>query len=161
MNKEELRGLAESIITRARDDGIRLPTDDTNAREAAGASIMSLIDRSTGTVDIGKVLDGLQKEFGSTKNATKIDVECEENRELAEAIKELANYSFKTSAKMQGIAYTKAAKAIAEATEPIMTAKQAMAMDGVGKSTANKIVEFRTTGVIEKLEEFRATGGKS
>jgi DNA polymerase/3'-5' exonuclease PolX len=52
--------------------------------------------------------------------------------------------------------FSKAAKAIRECETYISTAKEAMALKGVGKGIAAYIEEYLKTGMISKLEEMRA-----
>lgn len=81
---------------------------------------------------------------------------CEENRGLAEAIKEIGDIYFQNKDNMKGGVYSRAAKAIREAEVPIKDKKAAMGLKGVGKGIAAYINEYITTGMVAKLEEMRA-----
>ncbi len=102
----------------------------------------------------------------------------EDNRPLAEAIKEIADINFKQKEMRTGGimptcylttlfktsmldrcigVFSKAAKAIRECETPITSGKEAMKLQGIGKGIAGYIDEFLTTGSINKLEELRAS----
>eukprot|EP01040_Poterioochromonas_malhamensis_P010273 gene10274-11175_t len=94
---------------------------------------------------------GKKKKQKKPKAPPKTSVVAEEsNRKVAEAVKEMADIYFKNKD------MRKAAKAIRECETPITTAKEAMALKGIGKGIAGYIDEFLQTGEIQKLEELRA-----
>jgi DNA polymerase/3'-5' exonuclease PolX len=86
-------------------------------------------------------------------------VACEANRALAEAFLDLSDFEFKASNKFGGIALKKAVKSLCLCEIPVTSGKQVSKLDGIGKSTVEKIDEFLATGHISRLEEFRAAGG--
>lgn len=97
------------------------------------------------------------EEGGEKKKAKKTEtMVVEENRAVAEAIKEMADIYFKNKEARKGGVFSKAAKAIREAEVHIADKKGAMALKGVGKGIAGYIEELQETGVIIKLEELRA-----
>jgi len=100
-------------------------------------------------------------EGGSPKKVKKTEtVAVEENRDLAYAIKEMADWCFKAGDPRKGGVYSKAAKAIREATYHITSGKQTLKgsykLPGVGKGIAEYIEEFINSGTIVKLEKLRA-----
>lgn len=52
--------------------------------------------------------------------------------------------------------FSKGAKAIRDCETYISSAKEAMALKGIGKGIAGYVEEFLQTGSIQKLEELRA-----
>ena len=98
----------------------------------------------------------VQEEEKKMKAKKTDQCECEENRGIAKAIKEIADVYYTNQDRMKGGVFSKAAKALREAPEPIHTAKEAMKLKGVGKGCAAYIVEFRETGMIVKLEQLRS-----
>lgn len=100
---------------------------------------------------------GKKKKQKKPKAPPKTSVVAEEsNRKVAEAVKEMADIYFKNKDMRKGGVFSKAAKAIRECETPITTAKEAMALKGIGKGIAGYIDEFLQTGEIQKLEELRA-----
>jgi len=95
------------------------------------------------------------KEPKAKKSETYVN---EENRGVGSAILEIAGFYYKAGEGLKGGAFSKAAKALRETPAAPRTKKEAMTLKlpGVGKSTAEKIEEFYTTGKIQKLEEMRA-----
>jgi hypothetical protein len=84
------------------------------------------------------------------------DIAVEENRSVAGAIKEMADIYFQNGDRMKGGVYSKAAKAIREATFQITSGKEAAKLKGIGKGIAGMIDEFIAKGMIVKLEEMRS-----
>lgn len=80
----------------------------------------------------------------------------EENRGIAEAIREMGVIYFTNKDARKGGVFSKAAKAIRECETPIKSKKDAKALKGVGEGIASYIQEYLDTGVISKLEELRA-----
>jgi hypothetical protein len=109
------------------------------------------------TSESGEGHDDDEDDTKTSKKPKKTEtVAVEDNRGIAEAIKEMADIYFKNKDARKGGVFSKAAKAIREADFAITTAKQAMSLAGVGKGIASYAEEFLTTGVIAKLEELRA-----
>lgn len=71
-NLAEANALAQEVAEMARREGIRMPRIDDIARRKAGQSILS--HREDNRVNLGAVLDQLQKDYGSTANQTPIEV---------------------------------------------------------------------------------------
>ena len=80
----------------------------------------------------------------------------EQNRAVAEAIKEMADIYFKNKDPRKGGVFSKAAKALRESETYISSAKEALKLPGVGKGIAGYITEMLEKGYITKLEELRA-----
>merc|ERR1711988_687744 len=95
---------------------------------------------------------------GSPKKKAEIkakDVKCEANQGICDVIRQLGSAFFKQGDRFKGGAFQKAATAMAAHPEPILSAKDAEKLKGVGKSTGKKVQEFLDTGKIELLEELR------
>jgi hypothetical protein len=152
----DLKSLAGTLLVSARQDGIKMPTDDVVGRQAAGTALVQTWDRENNTVDLGVCLDTLEKTHGTTRGAKVIYVVCEENRALAMAFQELAGFYFKAKNQMKGIALMKVFRTISNYDAPLTNGKQAVKLEGIGKSSANKVDEFVTTGTINDLETFRS-----
>jgi DNA polymerase/3'-5' exonuclease PolX len=69
---------------------------------------------------------------------------------------EMAKIYFQNKEARKGGVFSKAAKALRECETPITTAKEALALKGIGKGIANYIQEVLDSGSIKKLEELRA-----
>jgi hypothetical protein len=119
-----------------------------------------------------------QKKKVTVKKTEQIAVE--ENRPIAEAIQEMAKIYFQNKEMRTGGkhyymphcafsfissiscinacvgVFAKAAKALRECEHPIRTAKDALALKGIGKGIAGYVGEMLTTGSIQKLEQLRA-----
>ena len=61
------------------------------------------------------------------------------NRELCEALEELAGYEFKRNEKFKAIGLRKAAASLKEYGKQVKTGKEAAKLKGIGKSTASKV----------------------
>ena len=155
-DKSKMKEIASEVVKQAREDKIKMPTDESEARMRAGAALISNVNHAEGNVDLGICLDELEKQFGTTKNAKVLPCEVESNRPLMEAFAELSTFEFKASQSMKGIAYKKVATAIGNCSEVIVDGREAKKLDGIGKSSADKIDEFLQTGTIPKLEEYRS-----
>lgn len=88
-------------------------------------------------------------------------VACPDNAPLVAAFVELSDLYFKTGNANAGISYKKVVGALAALKMPVTT-DNAKGLGGgktkvpnIGKSSAEKILEFVTTGTMEKLEEKR------
>mmetsp|Transcript_14346 Transcript_14346/g.17063 ORF Transcript_14346/g.17063 Transcript_14346/m.17063 type:complete len:310 (-) Transcript_14346:104-1033(-) len=155
-SNSDLKGLAASLLVKARQDGIKMPTDDVIGRQAAGTALVQAWDRGNGTVDLGTCMDTLEGTHGTTRGAKVIYVVCEENRPLALAFKELSDFQFKSKNAMKGIALNKVFRAISNLEVPLKNGKQAAKIEGIGKSSASKVDEFLMSGTIHELETFRS-----
>lgn len=155
-DKSTMKELAVSLVAKAREDQIKMPTDESEARQRAGAVIVSNVNQAEKTVDLGACLDELQKTLGTKKNQKTAECAVEANRPLMEAFAELSGFEFKASNTMKGIAYRKVSTALATCGAVITDGKMATKLDGIGKSSAAKIDEFLSGGTIEKLEEYRS-----
>ena len=91
-----------------------------------------------------------------TKKTKKSNFVCEDNREVGEAIMEMAGIYFKNSDARKGGVFSKAAKAMRECDFKITTKKEAMSLKGVGKGIAGYIEEYLDSKMIVRLEEMRA-----
>lgn len=101
--------------------------------------------------------DGSKKKRSKVQKPKKSETYAnEENKEIADAIREMAGIYYKNADPRKGGVFSKAAKAIRECETKILNKKDAMALKGVGKGIAAYIEEFLETGVILKLEELRA-----
>lgn len=80
----------------------------------------------------------------------------EANKEVGDAILEMASIYFRTHDARKGGVFSKAAKAIRDCETKLTTKKEAMGLPGVGKSIAEYMDEMRRTGMIQRLEEMRA-----
>lgn len=80
----------------------------------------------------------------------------EHNKGMAIAIKEIGDEYFRLQDRMKGGVYSKAARALREATDPITSGKEGMKLKGIGKGVGAMIDEFLTTGMIAKLEKLRS-----
>jgi DNA polymerase (family 10) len=85
-----------------------------------------------------------------------------DNHDIAKALREIAAYLELEGVGFKPRAYEKAAEAVEANEEPVAHlleeggAKAVATIPGVGKSIAQKIVEFLETGRIEYLEEMKA-----
>lgn len=105
----------------------------------------------------------------------------EANRQLADALYELADYVLHADATQKGLSYQKAAKSVREAPQPIKSKEDARKLIGIGKwvyvslfphkpcpisrahrisihyrSVGDKIQEYLDKGTIQVLEEYRS-----
>jgi hypothetical protein len=94
--------------------------------------------------------------------ALKDAILCAANEPVISALNELAELYFKEKNARGGAAFKKAVKGLSALNFKI-TPENAMSLskaknkvEGVGKSTAEKVLEFLQTGKMEKLEEKRA-----
>lgn len=91
-----------------------------------------------------------------TKKTKKSHYACEDNREIGEAIMEMAGIYFKNSDARKGGVFSKAGKAIRECDFKITNKKEAMSLKGIGKGIAGYIEEYIENRMIVRLEEMRA-----
>ena len=155
-NKELRRALYEELLEAARAKGIKIPStmDAVTLKENVGAIMMAnRAGDGQADVDAGAVLRALDERWGREKPL--IECACAANAPMLTLFDELANFELK--AKSQGgLAYKKAVKVLRALEAPIASGKEAMKLDGIGKSIGGKIDEFLASGTIAKLEEHRA-----
>ena len=78
-----------------------------------------------------------------------------ENAPLAGVFKELSSFEYKKGDNIKGTAYKKVSAALAAHTAQITSGKEAKKLAGIGKSSADKIDEFLSSGKVAKLEEYK------
>lgn len=84
------------------------------------------------------------------------------NAKLILAFKECSKYYFEEGNRNAGASYVKAISALTELEEEVTVdnamsfSKNKTKLPGIGKKSAEKMLEFVTTGTFEKLEEKRA-----
>jgi hypothetical protein len=100
--------------------------------------------------------DSIEKAEHAPKVKKTDTVKNENNRAIAEAIKDIADVYYKNKDIRKGGVFSKAAKAIRETDIHLISGKVAMKLDGVGKGIAAYVDEFNEHGFIKKLEELRA-----
>lgn len=148
---QSLRDVAEELVGRCRDRGVNVPTDAATARQQLGPICRDLLT-AEGTLDVRAALLAAEAAWGAKKA---VDCECDANGDLAAVFLELSSWEFKKGAKMKGVAYKKVSAALAAHGDAITGGKQAAALPGIGKSSAEKIDEFLATGKIQKLEDYK------
>lgn len=168
-SKQGLREAAKSLleILQQSPQKIDLPDDQKTAFQKVGQAIMANKDKTA-----AEILDSLVKDLGfvqvkeekaaQKKAAQQMSVEVEANAALVGAFAELSALYFKEGNRNAGATYSKVAKALSTVSFEI-DAKNAPGLSkgktkipGIGKSSGDKIVEFITTGKMDKLEEKRA-----
>ena len=84
------------------------------------------------------------------------------NRDIGKVLREISAYLEMEGVGFKPRAYEKAAEAVEASEEPVARlveeggAKAVATIPGVGKSIAQKIAEFLTTGKIDYLEEMKS-----
>jgi hypothetical protein len=150
---------------------IDLPEDESDAKHRVGAMIAA--NRSLTLAELIRVLVNELgfKEVKDNKAAKKqaaleANIKCQENAAMVSAFQELSEYYFKEGNRNAGVVHSKVAHALQTLEFPV-TEENAMSLGkssktkiaGIGEKSAEKILEFVTTGTIEKLEEKRANVG--
>lgn len=146
---------------------IDLPDDKRKARMCIGKLILANKDKSS-----TEILEMIISQFGFKKTnqeATQRKMEALEsvcgdpsNNNAMQTMLEISNLYFKEGNTNVGLTYRKVAEAIRKLDFPITDenskglGKGKTKKDGIGKSSAEKLYEFITTGTIKKLEEKRA-----
>ncbi|OQR86509.1 hypothetical protein THRCLA_22962 [Thraustotheca clavata] len=166
---------ANELLEKCKNEGIRVPTDHTNALIQAGIvlkttsekdefnwdSALNAMTQEFGVLKIGKehktsdAKDEGKSELKPTKKKKPAKATNPENQELSEAFTELAGFEFKRGERFKGMANSRAAKSIRDTEEKIESGDVAMHLKGIGKGSAKKIDEFLKNGKIEKLEDYR------
>lgn len=164
-----IKKAATGLLQLCKDSGtpIDLPEDPTTARMEVGKIIMENKDKAADQV-LQLVIDrfGLKTVNEENKqaklNAIKGSCVNSANAALIAAFTELSQLCFKEKDSIRGASYSKVASALYELPYEI-TADNALGLGkgktkvrNIGQSTAEKILEFVTTGTIQVLEEKRA-----
>ena len=155
-----MRDIAEELSERLRGMGYNVPDADA-ARQQCGPVCRECL--VAGVLDVGNVLRGMAAKWGMKET-----IECvvAENAALAGVFKELSSFEYKkgdnikgTAYKkgdnIKGTAYKKVSAALAAHTAQITSGKEAKKLAGIGKSSADKIDEFLSSGKVAKLEEHK------
>ena len=145
----QLRDIAEELSERLRGMGYNVPDADSARQQCGPVCRECLVD---GVLDVGNVLRGMAAKWGMKET-----IECvvAENAPLAGVFKELSSFEYKKGDNIKGTAYKKVSAALAAHTEKITSGKEAKKLAGIGKSSADKIDEFLSSGKVAKLEEYK------
>jgi hypothetical protein len=145
----QLRDIAEELSERLRGMGYNVPDADAARQQCGPVCRECLVD---GVLDVGNVLRGMAAKWGMKET-----IECvvAENAPLAGVFKELSSFEYKKGDNIKGTAYKKVSAALAAHTEKITSGKEAKKLAGIGKSSADKIDEFLSSGKVAKLEEYK------
>ena len=168
-NKQGLRQAASGLLAVLKGSArkLDLPEDDKKAMKKVGETVMVNKDKSA-----AEVLETLVKEIGFTEQKEKqaakkmaaqtSAVTVPENAALVAAFTELSSLYFKEGNRNAGGTYNKVVKTLSTLDFEITAAnapglsKGKTKLQGIGKSSGDKIVEFIKTGTMAKLEEKRA-----
>lgn len=146
---------------------IDLPEDQKKAKQ----KIFGLFSTASGALSATDVLKTVVKEFGiasfkaeakaKQKEALAAGCNCAANAAVLQAFQELSELYFKTGNANAGLSARKVAAAI-QGLDFEITVKNVMGLSkgpnkvaNIGKSSADKIKEFLSTGKMQKLEEKR------
>jgi hypothetical protein len=146
---------------------IDLPEDQKKAKQ----KIFSLFSTATEAMSATDVLKAVVKEFGiasfkaeakaKQKEALAVGCNCAANAAVLQAFQELSELYFKAGNSNAGISAKKVAAAI-QGLDFEITVNNVMGLSkgpnkvaNIGKSSADKIKEFLSTGKMQKLEEKR------
>ena len=135
---------------------MKVGTTIANNREQSARQVLEVLIEQVGFVE-SKAKQAAQKEA-----AIELAVEAPENAALVAAFQELAELYFKEGNRNAGASYTKVVKALKDLPYAVTEdnakglGKGKTKVDNIGKSSADKIYEFVSTGTIAKLEEKRA-----
>lgn len=171
-NKAGLRKAATDLVEVLQNHPkkLDLPDGDDDARKKVGAFIQIHRDKT-----IDEFIPLVVKEFGfqddkeakAAKKGAAIEgvCKCAANASVVAALHELAELYSKEGNRNAAGSYSRAVQALqavsfeinADNAKGLGVGKNKIA--GVGKGTAEKMVEFFTTGTIAKLEEKRAAVG--
>lgn len=161
------RDAAAAILKAAQEAGIDMPSNEDEARRKCGMTWFEF----KGAEDAAtKIMAQLMKEFGSRKaKAAQAEAAAKvcghpDNAALAACFDEIAVLQVKAGQPGFKVkASRKAADAIRgldfKITDGKLLTKKKTKVAGIGKSTAEKIDEFLSTGKIEKLEMLREEHG--
>ena len=128
--------------------GLQRPDADSARQQCGPVCRECLVD---GVLDVGAVLRGMAAKWGMKET-----IECvvAENAPLAGVFKELSSFEYKKGDNIKGTAYKKVSAALAAHTEKITSGKEAKKLAGIGKSSADKIDEFLSSGKVAKLRAY-------
>mmetsp|Transcript_5146 Transcript_5146/g.7854 ORF Transcript_5146/g.7854 Transcript_5146/m.7854 type:complete len:469 (-) Transcript_5146:853-2259(-) len=146
---------------------IDLPEDQKKAKQ----KIFGLFSTASGPLSATEVLQSVVKEFGiaaakaeakaKQEKAIAAGCECAANAAVLQAFQELSELYFKAGNANAGVSSKKVAAAI-QALDFEITVDNVMGLSkgpnkvkNIGKSSADKIKEFLSTGTMQKLEEKR------
>lgn len=165
-NKEAIQKAVKDMAAVCLKAGIDLP-EPTTAKLEIGKLVTS--NRSLPPSEIAKLVAEKygfadQNEAAAEKKQAAVENACvnPSNAEIVAVLLELSSLYFKDGNSNAGISYKKVSQAVSRLDFEI-TAENAKGLgkgktkqDGIGKSSAEKIHEYLTTGKIQKLEEKRA-----
>ena len=146
----QLRDIAEELSERLRGMGYNVPDADSARQQCGPVCRECLVD---GVLDVGAVLRGMAAKWG-----LKETIECvvAENAPLAGVFKELSPSSTKRATTSRGPRTRKCRPRSRRTAEKITSGKEAKKLAGIGKSSADKIDEFLSSGKVAKLESTQA-----
>ncbi|CAJ1936738.1 unnamed protein product [Cylindrotheca closterium] len=123
--------------------------------DASAKEVMGLVIDKFGLVEVKEKNEAAKAETIATSCA------CPENGKMVAAFEELAGLYFKEGNRNAGSTYKRVSSALKD-LEVEVTAKNATSfskgktkIQGIGPSSAKKMLEFAETGTMEKLEEKR------
>ncbi|GKY98304.1 hypothetical protein MPSEU_000788000 [Mayamaea pseudoterrestris] len=147
---------------------IDLPDDEGDAKHKVGAMVAA--NRSQPVADIVRSLvnelgfrEAKDDKAAKKQAALKDSCKCPENLPVVSAFQALAEFYFKEGNRNGGVVHSKVATAL-QNLDFVVTPENAMSLGkgaktkvaNIGAKSAEKILEFVSTGQIEKLEEKRA-----
>ena len=166
-SKASLRETVSNLVQILQDSGVSLPSDPTDASRKIGSMLIPIKHLPKEEIVKQLVQDlgfAQQKEAQAEqqKEAAKQAMACPANAAVVAAFQELAELYFKEGNRNAGATYTKVVAALQKLPFEV-TAENAKGLgkgktkiDNIGKSSADKLYEFVTTGTMAKLEEKRA-----
>jgi hypothetical protein len=170
-NNEGIKKATAAIynLLKSCEKSIDLPEEESDAKHRVGAMVAA--NRSE---PIATIIRNLVSELGfrdakddkaaKKQAALKDSCKCPENLPIVSAFQELSEMYFKEGNRNGGVVHSKVATAL-QNLDFVVTEENAMSLGkgaktkvaGIGEKSAEKILEFVSTGTIEKLEEKRAT----
>jgi len=166
-SKQGIRTATEELMQLLRKHAVDIPADDGQAKQRIGPILAANRDQSP-----VQVVQAVVKEFGlATEKKAKAEKKQEvvssmiqnpANAAMLTAFQELADLYYKEGNRNAGASYSNVVKAI-QSMKFAVTEDNAMSLckgktkvEGIGKASAEKMLEFCQTGTIQKLEEKRA-----
>ena len=167
-SKDEIKATAAAMLKICQDGGVALPKG--SEQKAVGKLVVANAKSSTAQQVMQLIIDeyGFAQDKAAAGQATgdaAISLcKVAANAPLYSILDEFAELMRKAGEYMKSNTYKKAASAIA-ALEFEVTEENALKLGkagklkvaGIGKSTAEKMYEFMTTGTVEKLEQLKAS----
>merc|ERR1711871_1609480 len=157
ITSEGKRAAVIRIVNKAREVGINVPENDTEARTRMGTLLLS--NPHAAPEDLLKVaaeLYGSKAKDEERKAASGAAVECEANSGIVTALSELSSAYYKTGNSNAGGTYRKAASAIRSLKFAVTSGKAISKgkdkVDGIGAKCGELIDEFLETGEIAKIK---------